>query len=122
MVDKWVKDLAALGDAGEYGQVAAPILGAFSAGQGLYSALTAGPNKRDGLVADAASSVGMAVVSTGLSAAPKVAQYFASEAAKTSAANLDDFMAFDRAYDAKERAGYLKERPPSLQPRSSMWL
>ena len=118
MVATWVENLGALGNWGEAGQTLAPITGALGAGQALHSALTAGPNKRDGLVADAASSVGMAGVSMGLSAAPKVAQYFANRAAD---AHLNDFLAggadvFDSEFvdaaatAAQERADYLKEK------------
>jgi hypothetical protein len=110
MVASWVENLGALGNWGEAGQTLAPIAGALGAGQGLYTALTAGPNKRDGLVADAASSVAMGGVSMGLSAAPKVAQYFASEAGKAAVANPADMAGWVNYNDAVGRADYLKEK------------
>jgi len=90
--------LISLGDWGTAGALLSPIGSTASAGQGLGNALAAGSNQRDGLVADAASSIATGAATGVAFGVSKVLNTGLSEAAEQAAASLVQAQGlFDRA-------------------------
>lgn len=117
--------LISLGDWGTTGALLSPISSTASAGQGLGNALAAGSNQRDGLVADAASSIATGAVSFGAVAASKLLSKAAEQAATefdNAAAFAERFIGTDFADDAlgmMDDALAASERAESLSATAS---
>jgi hypothetical protein len=88
----WLTSLAAAGDyLAPAGQLLSPIGSAASAGQALGNQFAAGSNQRDGLVADAASSLATGAVSFGAVAASKLLSKAAEQAATAFNTALENY-------------------------------
>ena len=117
--------LISLGDWGTTGALLSPISSTASAGQGLGNALAAGSNQRDGLVADAASSIATGAVTLGAIGASKLLSKAAEQAATefdNAAAFAERFIGTDFADDAlgmMDDALAASERAESLSATAS---
>jgi len=117
--------LISLGDWGTTGALLSPFSSTASAGQALGNQFAAGSNQRDGLVADAASSIATGAVSFGAVAASKLLSKAAEQAATefdNAAAFAERFIGTDFADDAlgmMDDALAASERAESLSATAS---